>query len=97
VTGGTGAPCEGTGVRYSRENCGSCCVGFQVACAARFETDAGCHVDLEACYADPEACYADQGAYYVDQEAFYADLVVYCADQEAYHADLDGLATCHVG
>jgi len=96
-TWGTGAPCEGTGVRYSKENCGSCCVGFQVACAARFELGAGCHVDLEACYADPRAYYADPGAYYVDQEAFYADLVACCADQEAFRADWDDPATFHAG
>ena len=109
MTEGTGAPCEGTGVLYSTENCGSCVVGFQAACAARFETGAGCHVGLEACYADQgacyvdqEACYADQEAYYVDQaayyadqEAFYADLVACCADQEACHADWDDQGTCH--
>jgi len=109
VTRGTGGPCEGTGVWYSRENYGSCVAGYQAAYAAHFEMGAGCHVDLEACYVDLGACYVDLGAcyadqeayyagpeaYYVDQEAFYADPVACCVDQEACHVDWDDQVTYH--
>ena len=83
-TAETGAPCEGTGVRCSKESCGSCCYRAE-------QVLAGAGPLLR----DADHC-VDPRAYCADQQAVYVDLRAYCADLEAFHADWDDQVTCLV-